>query len=353
VSPGANALSWDQPSSCLTEAAPAWPNTQVKTRLVPASPDEIAAAAALLIRGELVAFATETVYGLGADARQTAAVQKIFAAKGRPATNPLIVHVLDLDAARSLAVEIDARAERLAAAFWPGPLTLVLPRRAGGQGLAEVAPEVSAGHATVAVRAPSHPVARALLTAFAGPIAAPSANRSLAVSPTTAAHVLEELDGQVALILDGGATEIGLESTVLDLSEPVPAILRPGMVLRSQIEAALGSPIRVGGGAASAGRSPGLLERHYAPRTPLTLKSRAEIEAERGEAVAVISVGPLAGPQVWALEANAEGYARELYAALRSADRSDAREIWVEAPPEGEAWSAIHDRLGRAAHRAS
>jgi L-threonylcarbamoyladenylate synthase len=249
-------------------------------------------------------------------------------------------------------VDIDARAERLAAVFWPGPLTLVLPRRADATGLAPIAPEVSAGQPTVALRAPSHPVARALLAAFGGPIAAPSANRSLAVSPTTAAHVLEELDGRVALILDGGATEIGLESTVLDLSVPVPAILRPGMVLRSQIEAALGSPIRVGSDPAAAGglRSPGLLERHYAPQTPLLIKSRAELVNAPGE-VAVISVGPLEGARVWSLESNAEGYARELYAALRAADRSGSREIWAEQPPEGEAWSAIHDRLRRAAHR--
>lgn len=349
-------MAWDPPSSCLTEAAPDWPNTQVKTRLVSASAEEIAAAAALLSQGELVAFATETVYGLGADARQSAAVQKIYAAKGRPSTNPLIVHVLDLERARSLAVEIDARAERLASVFWPGPLTLVLPRRADPKGLAAIAPEVSAGQPTVALRAPSHPVARALLAAFGGPIAAPSANRSLAVSPTTAEHVLEELEGRVGLILDGGATEVGLESTVLDLSGPVPAILRPGMVLRGQIEAALGGPVRVGSEPVVGGvdppalRSPGQLERHYAPRAPLFIKARAELLRAPGD-VALIALGPLEGARVWSLADNAEGYARELYAALRAADQSGAREIWAERPPEAEAWSAIHDRLRRAAHR--
>ncbi|MFO0725752.1 MAG: L-threonylcarbamoyladenylate synthase [Myxococcota bacterium] len=318
----------------------------METELLSATPAAIAKAAGILERGGLVAFPTETVYGLGANAEDASAVREIYAAKGRPSNNPVIVHVLNADAARRMTTRFDAEAERLAQAFWPGPLTLVLPR---GPSIPAI---VAAGGDTVALRAPRHPVGEALLAAFGGPIAAPSANRSLAVSPTTAEDVLEELGGRIDLILDGGPTEVGLESTVLDLCADPPRILRPGMVLKSQIEAALGRPIELGG-TPDAGvlRSPGQLSRHYAPRRPLLLKPRQAL-AEAPPDVGILSVGPFLHPTVWALEPSPEGYARELYAALRSADRAAVREIWVEIPPSGEAWTAVHDRLRRAASTA-
>src|SRR4051794_29437194 len=225
----------------------------------------IAQAADVLRRGGLVAFPTETVYGLGANALDAEAVRRIFEAKGRPANNPIIIHVADVEQARQLVAGWPSEAERLAARFWPGPLTLVLPRR-------DVVPDlVTAGGSTVAIRVPAHPVALALIRAAGMPIAAPSANRSTQLSPTRAEHVLHTMRGRIDLVLDPGPTSGGLESTVLDLTTSPPRLLRPGLVTRSEVEAIIG-PIVLSStaplGAVSL-PSPGMLPRHYAPRTPL------------------------------------------------------------------------------------
>jgi L-threonylcarbamoyladenylate synthase len=311
--------------------------------VIRADPEAIAEAAALLAQGALVAFPTETVYGLGADARQTAAVQKIYAVKGRPAHNPIIVHVLDAAAARRLTPAWDDRAERLAEAFWPGPLTLIVPLGP------EISPAVAAGGTTVALRAPRHPVAQALLAAFGGPIAAPSANRSSAISPTEAAHVEVELGDRVPLILDGGPAEIGLESTVVDLDG---RILRPGSVTPAQIAAVLGGA-EVAADPAGPLRSPGLLRRHYAPRRRLEIGTPEAFEARGAEIrrVAALVWSAWEPPARWVarLPRDPAGYGRQLYATLRRADAQPVEAIWVERPPTGEPWLAVHDRLDRAA----
>lgn len=307
----------------------------------PATSEAIAAAAVLIRAGRLVAFPTETVYGLGADAGNEQAVAAIFAAKGRPRFNPLIVHVPDLAAAAALAV-LDARARRLAEAFWPGPLTLVLPRRAG----ARLSLLVSAGLDTVALRAPGDPVAQALLAAAAVPIAAPSANRSGTISPTRAEHVAAGSIGDVAMILDGGPCRIGIESTVLDLSREPAAILRPGGVTAAAIAAVIGPLANAGDGAI---RSPGMLTRHYAPLRPLRLDAR---EARPGEAL--LAFGPDWPPQT-ALNLSPGGDLREaaanLFAMLRALDRPEFTAIAVMPIPEDGLGAAINDRLRRAAAR--
>ena len=330
-------------------------------RLLPVAPGPageaaLAEAAALLRRGEVVAFPTETVYGLGAHALDPQAVARIYAAKGRPAWNPLIVHVADATAARALARTWPASAARLAERYWPGPLTLVLPRQ-------PVVPDsVTAGLDTVALRVPAHPVAAALLRACGLPLAAPSANRSGEVSPTTAAHVARSLGTRIPLILDGGATSVGIESTVLDLSGPQPVLLRPGMVTREALEALVG-PLVVAGPAAreeAARPSPGMLERHYAPRAPLVLvepgvdaAALAAVRAARarGESVAALSLGgALPADTTVTLPADPAAYAKGLYAALHHLDESGVGCILVEAPPAAAGWEAIRDRLRRAAH---
>ena len=316
-------------------------------------PAAVAEAARLLAQGELVAFPTETVYGLGADATSADAARRIYAAKGRPSTNPLIVHVADLAEARRWAVGWDDRAQRLAERFWPGPLTLVLGRSA------RIPAEVAGGGETVALRAPDHPVAQALLRAFGGPIAAPSANRSNHVSPTQAEHVVAELGGRIPLVLDGGPCAVGLESTVLSLVDPAgPRILRPGHITARALVPVLGEGVAEG---PPAGRrhgahegpalpSPGLLDRHYAPHTPVVLATRATLEAH-GPADAVFVVrAPLPGRQALVLPADPEGYARALYSALRAADALGAPALWIEEAPDGEAWAAARDRLRRASH---
>ena len=313
----------------------------MSARIVPASPPAIERAARLLCRGRLVAFPTETVYGLGADATDERAVAAIFAAKGRPRFNPLIVHVADRAAAEPLAV-FDARASALAARFWPGPLSLVLPRRADS-GLSLLA---GAGLDTVAIRAPAHPVAQALLREAKRPIAAPSANRSGRVSPTEAGHVMAELGDRVALILDGGRTPVGLESTVLDLSGRTPALLRPGGVTREELTALLG-PIA----AQPAGplRSPGLLASHYAPSLPLRLEA---VDARSGEAL--LAFGPAAPPGfaeiLWlSRKGDLAEAAANLFAMLRRLDRAPFTGIAVAPIPEHGLGHAINDRLRRAA----
>jgi L-threonylcarbamoyladenylate synthase len=319
-------------------------------------------AAALLAAGRLVAFPTETVYGLGADADNVDAVRSIFAAKGRPADHPVIVHVLDADAIGAWSTGAPEAARRLAKAFWPGPLTLVLTRSARAHDA------LTGGQASVGLRCPSHPWARALLAAFAArradasaALAAPSANSFGRISPTTAAHVRADLgekpSGRVDLILDGGPSPVGIESTIVDLSGPAPRLLRHGAITRRQIEETIGCVVADAGG--DAPRASGGLKSHYAPRTRLELLPAtvlpARINALRGTRLAVLA--PAAALLDWPADvvlrlvapANAAEYARRLYALLHQLDGSGAARILVAAPPQGEAWDAVHDRLRRAA----
>lgn len=311
----------------------------------------IATAADLLRAGRLVAFPTETVYGLGADARNEHAVAAVFAAKGRPHFNPLIVHVAEADSAFALGAA-DARAERLAAAFWPGPFTLVLPCRPR----CPVALLARAGLDTVALRVPAHPVALALIRAAEMPVAAPSANRSGEVSPTTAAHVREGLAGRIDAVLDGGPCSVGVESSVLDLTGRVPVLLRPGGVTVEAIEAIIGPVAMPMDQATAEGtrtlRSPGLLLSHYAPVLPLRLGATA---AGAGEAL--LAFGPDAPPAPLAFNLSETGdlaeAAARLFAGLRSLDaegraRGLARIAVMDVPSRGLGL-AINDRLKRAA----
>jgi L-threonylcarbamoyladenylate synthase len=317
----------------------------------PVSKADITHAVAQLKAGDLVAFPTETVYGLGADASNTDAVKKIFAAKGRPANHPLIVHVADAVQLANWARDIPPAAHKLAKTFWPGPLTLVLQRNAN------VPDAVTGGQDTVALRVPSHPVAQALLREFGGGVAAPSANRFGRVSATTAAHVREEFGDSVACVLDGGAADVGIESTIVDCSRATPTLLRPGWITPQQLEAALGAPLAAPG--ASAPRAPGTLDKHYAPQTPLQLMEAdlvvelARSLARQGRRVAVLArttLRPVIEGLVWiAAPADAAGYAHDLYAKLRELDHAGCDAILVEQPPEEPEWLAIRDRLNRAA----
>jgi len=316
------------------------------------SPDvlEIEKAVALLEAGELVAFPTETVYGLGADAENASAVARIFTAKGRPSTHPLIVHFSNFGAARAWTAEVPAAAAKLAEAFWPGPLTLVLPKAA------RVPEAVTGGQPGVALRAPAHPVARALLAAFGRGIAAPSANRYGRISPTRAADVREELGERIAHVLDGGTCEMGLESTIVACLGGRVTLLRPGSISRSQVEDVVG---RVEDPGADAPRAPGSNHSHYAPGTPLGIVDSGallrEVEAAlaRGERIAVLArtARPVAVDRMsWRQMPPAPApYGRALYAALRALDAEAADRILVEAVPGGEPWAAIADRLSRAA----
>jgi len=314
---------------------------------------EVAEAVARLRAGELVAFPTETVYGLGADAANPAALAKIFAAKGRPADHPLIVHLPSPAHLARWAREVPAEAERLAAAFWPGPLTLILKRRP------EVSDAVTGGQDTVGLRVPNHPLALELLTAFDGGIAAPSANRFGRISPTSADHVREELGDRVPLVLDGGPCPIGIESTILDLSRGVPVVLRPGAVGATDIARVLGRAPETTVPQAETPRVSGSLEAHYAPSTPLALvSSDGLLFALRNALVAGEKVAVLA-PTAQAIthelvtwkQAPAEpaGFAHDLYASLRELDALGCVCILVQQPPAGEAWLAVNDRLRRAA----
>ena len=304
-------------------------------------PAGIARAASLLAAGEAVALPTETVYGLAADARNGAAVARIYAAKGRPAFNPLIVHVADVAAAQAIAV-LEGDALALAAAFWPGPLTLVLPLRPGS-GIAGI---VTAGLDTVGVRVPAHPVAQAVLAAFGGPLAAPSANASGRISPTTAAHVLDPeggLAGRIAAVLDGGPGPVGVESTILGWRDGRAALLRPGGIPAEAIEAALGAAL-VRGGDLDAPDAPGQLSSHYAPRAPLRLNAA---RAEQGETF--IGFGPAgAGGLTLSASGDLTEAAARLFDLLRAADRL-GRPIAVARVPETGLGRAINDRLRRAA----
>ena len=312
--------------------------------IVAATPDAIARAATLLREGRLVAFPTETVYGLGADATNARAVAAIFEAKGRPRFNPLIVHVPSLDRVRALA-ELTAAGCTLAAAFWPGPLTLVL-RKAPDCPVADL---TTAGLSTIAVRVPAHPLGRALLEAAGVPIAAPSANRSGHVSPTTAAHVAGDLGDRVAMILDGGATPVGLESTVVDVTGDALVILRPGGVTREEIAHVLGRPVIVSGDQNEKPASPGMLSRHYATQTRVRLNATA---AHHGEAL--LAFGPDAPPHdgpSFNLSPTADltEAAANLFAALRTLDTPGATAIAVMPIPAYGLGEAINDRLRRAA----
>lgn len=311
-----------------------------RTRVLAATPEGLDEAARLLAAGELVAFPTETVYGLGGDARSDLACARIFEAKGRPRFNPLIVHVADRATAMRYA-RFDDRAKRLAAAFWPGPLTLVLPLAAG----AGLSPLVSADLPSVAIRVPEHPVTQALLAAFGGPVAAPSANPSGRVSPTRAAHVLEGLDGRIAGVVDGGACAVGVESTILGLTDAEPRLLRPGGLPVEALEDCLGR--RLAGPAGAGITAPGQLASHYAPgagvRLDVTLPEADEVYlgfGRHGEADFTLSeTGDL-------VEA-----AANLFHLLREADRraGPGGRIAVAPVPDHGLGRAINDRLRRAA----
>jgi L-threonylcarbamoyladenylate synthase len=317
------------------------------TRRLAASPEAIRQAAAVLRRGGLVAFPTETVYGLGADAANGEAVAALYAAKGRPRFNPLIAHFADGDAARREG-RFDTDAERLAAAFWPGPLTLVVPAATGGT----VALLARAGLGSVALRVPAHPVAQALIAAFGGPIVAPSANRSGHVSPTTAAHVMADLDGRIDFVLDGGPTHVGVESTIVAcLGKGPPRLLRPGGVPRAAIERVLGHALAVLPGGEGAPQSPGMLPSHYAPRARLRLGATA---AQPGEAVLRFAGRPAVVAGAAAIrELSAAGdlaeAAANLFGHLRARDEAGAAVIAVGPVPTEGLGEAINDRLARAA----
>ena len=318
----------------------------------PADAQAIDEAARRLADGELVAFPTETVYGLGADAASERAVAAVYRLKGRPADHPLIVHVLDVAQAAWWA-HWPTRAQRLAEAFWPGPLTLILARR-------DAAPAFACGgQASIGLRAPSHPVARALLAAFAARgghgIAAPSANRFGRVSPTRAGHVIDDLGDDAPLVLDGGPCEVGVESTIVDLTRDRPVLLRPGGITTAQLEAVLGE--RVLARDAAAPRASGTLDAHYSPVTPIELVDSGEIDSRiahlhaRGERVALwarAGAGATADVAL-AMPEDPERVARSLYDALRALDRSHCRRILVERVPDDGAWQAVADRLRRAA----
>ncbi|HEU5018692.1 MAG TPA: L-threonylcarbamoyladenylate synthase [Pseudolabrys sp.] len=312
------------------------------TRVLQADSAAIAAAAACLDAGGLVAFPTETVYGLGADARNGEAVARLYAAKGRPSFNPLIAHVANADAARKLG-RLNTDAERLAAAFWPGPLTVVLPRQPD----CPVSDLALAGLDSVAVRVPVHPVACALLAALGAPVVAPSANRSGHVSPTSAAHVLADLRGRIDLVLDGGPCTVGVESTIVACLE-TPVLLRLGGVARDAIERILGRPLEVPAATEGAPVAPGMLSSHYAPKAGLRLNAEAPREGE-----ALLAFGP--APETGGLARNLSPRrdlteaAANLFSHLRALDAAGAKAIAVMPVPREGLGEAINDRLARAA----
>lgn len=306
--------------------------------IVEPTPDALERAAAILRDGGLVGMPTETVYGLAADATNPAALTALFAAKGRPRFNPLIVHLLDAEAAERYAL-FSPLARRLAAAFWPGPLTIVAPRQPDGT----IHDLATAGLATVALRAPAHPAARALLAAFGGPLAAPSANRSGHVSPTTAAHVAGEFSAEVALVLDGGPCPVGLESTVVAVAGEQASLLRLGGLPRTAIEAVAG-PLATADAQGAAPASPGMLLKHYAPATPVRLNA---LTAEPGETL--IGFGAVAGARTLSAAGDLAEAAANLFAMLRAADLEGATAIAVAPVPDNGLGEAINDRLARAA----
>lgn len=314
--------------------------------IVRPSAETVARAATLIREGRLVGIPTETVYGLAADATNDAAIASLFAAKGRPRFNPLIIHVPDIGAAEAVAV-FDDRGRALARQFWPGPLTLVLPRRAD----CAVSLLACAGLSTIAVRIPDHEVTLALLAAAGRPIAAPSANRSGTVSPTTAAHVAASMGEKVAMILDGGPCRVGVESTVLDLSEGEACVLRPGAVLAEEIAAVIGPLGRPPGDGEAKPRSPGLALRHYAPSIPLRLNATGKPVREQ-EALLAFGPRPPAGYAAMknlSASGDVQEAAANLFAMLRALDRTGFGGIAVMPIPEIGLGTAINDRLRRAA----
>ena len=338
--------------------------------LDPERPDpvQIGEAAAVIRSGGLVAFPTETVYGLGANALDPEAIERIFAAKGRPAYNPLIAHAADADAARELSTDWSPAAGRLAEAFWPGPLTLVVPRRP------DIPARLTAGLPTVALRVPRHPVALALLEAAGVPIAAPSANPFTRVSPTLASHVVKGLGSRVDMVLDAGPAQLGIESTVVDVSGEQPILLRPGTIPASALEEAVGMPLtapgRMAGNMPRPG--PGMVDRHYSPRARLILLAgdgdadlpdllrREGAAGRKAGALLLAGVGASdipatevsGGPSahIVRLPNDPYGYARELYAALHTLDDAGCDAIFVQPIPTEGAWAGVGDRLRRASH---
>ena len=341
----------------------------------PGAPDvaDLGPAADALRGGGLVAFPTETVYGLGAGALDPAAVARIFAAKGRPGYNPLIVHAADADAARALAAEWPLAAERLAATFWPGPLTLIVPKAP------HVPDSVTAGLPNVAIRVPGHPVAQALLAAAGIPVAAPSANRSGEVSPTTAEHVVRSLGDAVDVVVDGGPCTLGIESTVVSLASQTPTILRPGSLTQEELSEVLGVVLIAGGTKEQPGAalpSPGRMDRHYAPRARLRL-----IDAEPPGLLALMAAAPgveaylpmridartydertavlshsgaeYPGARIIRMPPDAAAYAARLYATLHELDAEGYERILVERLPDEQEWAGVRDRLMRASHSGS
>lgn len=328
--------------------------------ILPANPATIEQASQALRAGELVALPTETVYGLGADASQDAAVARIFAAKGRPAEHPLIVHVASREQVPDYAASVPDFAQRLMAAFWPGPLTLILPRRNG------VAAAAAGGQNSIGLRCPSHPVAQALLRAAGVGVAAPSANQFGRVSPTTAEHVEAEF-GRDLLILDGGPCPVGIESTIVDCTRGAPVLLRPGSLTRTQVEQACGQPLRtpesmaqsMAQSAQAAPRASGTLASHYAPRAKLRLMESSEIE-QRLAALGVYAnnlglwcrqrPADLGAGVYWlAQPSQSEAAAQALFASLRELDARGVQQMWVELPPDTPEWEGVRDRLKRAA----
>jgi len=328
----------------------------VSAQIVAPTPAAVALAAQRLRAGELVAFPTETVYGLGADAGNPDAVRRIFAAKGRPSDHPVIVHLGRIEQVGRWAREFPDGARKLAAAFWPGPLTLILPRAA------HVGDAITGGQDSVGLRMPAHPVAKALLAAFAElggtGVAAPSANRFGHVSPTTARHVEEDLGGTVAMILDGGACEVGIESTIVAFTGDTPVLLRPGGIGVDELARVLGRA--PGAPGVDAPRASGTLASHYAPRAPAHRIAAGELLRElgargtQGERVAVLArtvARPAAFAGAWiAAPVDVPRYAHDLYANLRALDAPGIAAMLIEDVPDDDAWLAVRDRLARAAH---
>ncbi|CAD6881751.1 Threonylcarbamoyl-AMP synthase (EC 2.7.7.87) / SUA5 domain with internal deletion [Methylomonas albis] len=312
--------------------------------------ESIRHAVELLRQGQLVAFPTETVYGLGADAANPDAVAKIFAAKGRPADHPLIVHIASAAQINDWAEAVPEAALRLAEHFWPGPLTMILNKKS------TVPSAVTGGQDTVGLRVPANPVALQLLQAFGGGIAAPSANRFGHISPTQAEHVAEELGDSVACILDGGPSSVGVESTIIDLSDGIPAILRPGRITRSQLKAVLQTEVRLS--AQSKIRAPGMMAVHYAPNTMAllcpadTLIAMTDDLCAKGKHIGILAfsaeIAEIPCLHLLRLPADAELYEPALYSSLRALDNLQLDTILIEQPPDSEAWAAVNDRLDKA-----
>jgi len=304
---------------------------------------EVRRAAEILRAGGLVAFPTETVYGLGADASSAKAIERLYAVKGRPGNHPVIVHFDSLERALAYAREVPPAARILAERFWPGPLTLILKRSEKAKDF------VTGGQPSVGIRVPSHPVAQELLKAFGGGIAAPSANRFGRISPTTAAHVREDLGSDVDLVLEGGPSEVGIESTIVDLSGGAAVLLRPGRISKAELE----KYVELKEKTEASPRHSGGLERHYSPRTPARMVPTHALDKEIARLKDKVGVLAFSRPDervdYWLrMPREPQGYAQKLYAALRELDSSGCELILVEAPPEAAEWAAVRDRLERA-----